>query len=65
MQNWFKITGRRDDVFLAIKFANALDGSFQVRGDPGYVKSACEASLKRLEIRQIDLYYLHRVSFDD
>ncbi len=58
------IRGRRDQVFLATKFANVrgANGEFLgVRGDPEYVRSACEASLKRLEVETIDLYYQHRV----
>jgi aryl-alcohol dehydrogenase-like predicted oxidoreductase len=57
------LAGRRDRVFLATKFGNLRDaqGNFQVRGDPLYVRSACEASLKRLNVDLIDLYYQHRV----
>ncbi len=58
------IKGRRDEVFLATKFGNVRgeDGEFLgVRGDPDYVRSACEASLKRLGVETIDLYYQHRV----
>jgi aryl-alcohol dehydrogenase-like predicted oxidoreductase len=58
------IDGRRDEVFLATKFGNVRgeNGEFLgVRGDPDYVRSACEASLKRLNIDTIDLYYQHRV----
>jgi len=58
------IAGRRDRVFLATKFGNVRgeNGEFLgVRGDPGYVRSACEASLKRLNVEVIDLYYQHRV----
>jgi aryl-alcohol dehydrogenase-like predicted oxidoreductase len=58
------IRGRRDQVFLATKFANVRgpNGEFLgVRGDPEYVRSACDASLKRLGIDTIDLYYQHRV----
>jgi aryl-alcohol dehydrogenase-like predicted oxidoreductase len=58
------IHGRRDEVFLATKFGNVRgpNGEFLgVRGDPGYVRSACEASLKRLGVETIDLYYQHRV----
>src|SRR5438045_619231 len=58
------IKGRRDQVFLATKFANVRgpNGEFLgVRGDPAYVRSACEASLKRLEVEVIELYYQHRV----
>jgi aryl-alcohol dehydrogenase-like predicted oxidoreductase len=58
------IADRRETVFLATKFGNVRgqDGSFKgVRGDPDYVRSACEASLKRLGVETIDLYYQHRV----
>lgn len=57
---WFKKTGRRNEIFLCTKFANTLDGKFNVRGDPEYVNSACDDSLERLDIDQIDLYYMHR-----
>jgi len=58
------IRDRRDQVFLATKFGNVRgpDGEFLgVKGDPAYVRSACEASLKRLGVETIDLYYQHRV----
>ena len=58
------IRGRRDEVFLATKFGNVRGpaGEFLgVKGDPDYVRSACEASLKRLGVETIDLYYQHRV----
>ncbi len=58
------IGDRRDQVFLATKFGNVRgpNGEFLgVRGDPEYVRSACEASLMRLRIEVIDLYYQHRV----
>ena len=58
------IRDRRDKVVLATKFGNVrgADGSFQgVNGRPEYVRQACEASLKRLGIDVIDLYYQHRV----
>src|SRR3954469_25086672 len=58
------IRGRRDEVFLATKFGNVRgpNGEFLgVRGDPAYVRSACEASLRRLGVEVIDLYYQHRV----
>jgi aryl-alcohol dehydrogenase-like predicted oxidoreductase len=58
------IAGRRDEVFLATKFGNVRgpDGEFLgVRGDPDYVRGACEASLQRLGVETIDLYYQHRV----
>jgi aryl-alcohol dehydrogenase-like predicted oxidoreductase len=57
--------GRRDRVVLATKFGIVRDPSNpQVRGingRPDYVRSACEASLRRLGVETIDLYYLHRV----
>ncbi|MGP0064113.1 MAG: aldo/keto reductase [Isosphaeraceae bacterium] len=58
------IAGRRDEVILATKFANVRgpNGEFLgVRGDPQYVRECCEASLKRLGVEVIDLYYQHRV----
>ncbi|KAJ0853104.1 putative perakine reductase [Helianthus annuus] len=53
--------GMRDKVQLATKFGIKLDGSWQVQGDPAYVRAACEASLKRLEVDCIDIYYQHRI----
>ena len=61
------IQGRRDEVQLATKFGNVRgeDGSFQgVRGDPAYVRECCDASLQRLGVDHIDLYYQHRVDPD-
>ena len=60
---WFKETGRRKEIFLATKFGNLRkpDGTPDVRGDPEYVLQACQASLDRLGVDQIDLYYQHRV----
>jgi aryl-alcohol dehydrogenase-like predicted oxidoreductase len=58
------IKGRREDVVLATKFGNVRgeDGAWLgVNGRPDYVKRACDASLKRLEVDHIDLYYQHRV----
>ena len=58
------IRGRRDGVVLATKFGNVRgeDGSFLgVSGRPEYVRDACEASLRRLGVEVIDLYYQHRV----
>ncbi len=58
------IADRREQVFLATKFGNVRGdkGEFLgVRGDPAYVRAACEASLKRLGVEVIDLYYQHRV----
>lgn len=61
---WFKRTGKRDEIFLATKFANYMtpDGKMEVRSDPEYVKEACAKSLKRLGIQTIDLYYCHRLN---
>jgi aryl-alcohol dehydrogenase-like predicted oxidoreductase len=61
------IHDRRDKVVLATKFGNVRgpDGSFKgVNGKPSYVKAACDASLKRLGVDVIDLYYQHRVDPD-
>nr|WP_309601989.1 aldo/keto reductase [Sphingomonas sp.] len=58
------IADRRENVFLATKFGNmrGADGAFLgVNGKPDYVRSCCEASLKRLGVETIDLYYQHRV----
>jgi aryl-alcohol dehydrogenase-like predicted oxidoreductase len=57
------LRGRRDKVVLATKFGNIRkpDGGQDVDGRPGYVPQACDASLKRLGVDVIDLYYLHRV----
>jgi aryl-alcohol dehydrogenase-like predicted oxidoreductase len=57
------IAKRRDEVILATKFGNQRhpDGSMTVNGRPEYVQQACEASLRRLKIPAIDLYYQHRV----
>lgn len=55
---------RRKDVVLATKFGNvrAEDGTFiGISGKPEYVRAACDASLKRLGVDHIDLYYQHRV----
>ncbi|CAA7032747.1 unnamed protein product [Microthlaspi erraticum] len=55
--------GFREKVELATKFGITLskDGKFGIRGDPEHVRSACEASLKRLGVTSIDLYYQHCV----
>jgi aryl-alcohol dehydrogenase-like predicted oxidoreductase len=58
------IAGRRDEVTLATKFGNERgeDGSFRgINGSPEYVHRACDASLQRLGVDVIDLYYQHRV----
>ena len=58
------LSGRRDRVVLATKFGNVRDagGAWRgVNGRPEYVRQACDASLKRLDVDYIDLYYQHRV----
>lgn len=62
--NWFKKTGKREEIFLATKFAigrgpKATDRV--VNSSPEYCKVACERSLERLGVECIDLYYCHRV----
>ena len=61
------IADRRDQVVLATKFGNQRgeDGSFLgINGSPDYVRQACEASLARLGVDHIDLYYQHRVDLE-
>ena len=60
------IAGRRDSVLLATKFGfeRLPDGSQRINGRPDYVRRACDASLKRLGVDVIDLYYLHRIDRD-
>ncbi len=62
------IKDRRDQVFLATKFGVVRDASDPTKraisGRPEYVRSACDASLKRLGVDHIDLYYQHRVDLD-
>ncbi len=58
------IASRRDEVVLATKFGNERgeDGSYLgINGRPEYVRQACDASLQRLGVEHIDLYYQHRV----
>jgi aryl-alcohol dehydrogenase-like predicted oxidoreductase len=59
------IRSRRDEVFLATKFANIRTkenpNQWSISGKPEYVRAACDASLKRLGVDHIDLYYQHRV----
>jgi aryl-alcohol dehydrogenase-like predicted oxidoreductase len=57
------LAGRRNKYVVATKFGNLRrpDGTPAVDGRPDYVKQACEASLRRLAIETIDLYYIHRV----
>jgi aryl-alcohol dehydrogenase-like predicted oxidoreductase len=57
------IASRRDEVVLATKFGidRGSDGSRAINGSPDYVRKACDASLERLGVEVIDLYYQHRV----
>lgn len=58
------LQGRRKQIVLATKFGNVRDaeGRFVgIKGHPEYVREACEASLRRLNVETIDLYYQHRV----
>lgn len=57
------LKGRRDKVVLATKFGNIRhpDGRSGANGRPDYVLQACDASLRRLGVQTIDLYYIHRV----
>ena len=61
------IKGKRDRFVVATKFGNrrSADGAFHgISGRPEYVKECCDASLKRLGVDHIDLYYQHRVDLD-
>jgi aryl-alcohol dehydrogenase-like predicted oxidoreductase len=62
------IQGRRDEVFLATKFGIMRDPADPtkrgVNGRPEYLRAACDASLKRLGVEHVDLYYQHRVDPD-
>ena len=60
------IAGRRDDYVLATKFGNRWfeDGSRTIDGSPDYIRQAIEASLRRLGVDHVDLYYQHRVDPD-
>lgn len=62
------LRGKRDRVVIATKFGNVRDKSdpkkWEISGKPDYVKRACDASLKRLGIDTIDLYYQHRVDLE-
>ncbi|MGB8942545.1 MAG: aldo/keto reductase [Streptomyces sp.] len=60
------LAGRREQAVVATKFgfANRLGESTRIRGDAAYVREACDASLRRLGVDHIDLYYLHRFDRD-
>ena len=58
------LRGRRDDVVLATKCGfvpSTSSGPGRVDGSPGHIRAACDASLRRLGVKSIDVYYLHRV----
>lgn len=60
---WVQRSGKRNDIFLASKFACQREpGTFTltIRSDPEYVKIACARSLQRMKVDVIDLYYCHR-----
>ena len=57
------VAGRRDEVVIATKFGAAIPGVVAAHGDPESVRRSCDASLSRLGIECIDLYYQHRVDF--
>ncbi|KAK1411872.1 hypothetical protein QVD17_32689 [Tagetes erecta] len=55
--------GYREKAQIGTKFGyRSIDGMLEVCGDPAYVRAACEASLKRLDIDCIDLYYAHQIN---
>ncbi|KAL7081488.1 hypothetical protein ACP275_14G043000 [Erythranthe tilingii] len=55
--------GMRERVQIATKFGvtRSKDGKMEIHGEPAYVRAACEASLERLQVDCIDLYYAHRI----
>ncbi|KAH8894562.1 aldo/keto reductase [Thozetella sp. PMI_491] len=62
---WFKRTGKRDQIFIATKFGyvkGSSGGTLGIDSSGAYAKKACEASLQRLGIESIDLYYAHNVN---
>jgi aryl-alcohol dehydrogenase-like predicted oxidoreductase len=61
---WFKQNpGKRENIFLATKFANKAnpDGTREVDSTPEYARQSIEKSLKRLDLPFVDLYYVHRL----
>lgn len=58
---WCRRSGHRDDVFIATKFGQSKEGIHAIRSDAEYAHSACERSLQRLGVEQIDLFYCHRL----
>lgn len=56
------LAGRRDKVFLASKFGQAVqDGERIISGEPSFVRESCEQSLSRLQVDHLDLFYVHRI----
>ncbi|MBV8074217.1 MAG: aldo/keto reductase [Candidatus Eremiobacteraeota bacterium] len=58
------LRGKRDRAIVATKFGQRRDGPRRYDSRPAYVKEACEASLRRLGIDTIDLYYQHRIDYE-
>ncbi|KAF7313166.1 Aldo-ket-red domain-containing protein [Mycena kentingensis (nom. inval.)] len=56
---WFKRSGKRADIFLSTKFGFVLE-DYSINATPEYIRKSAEASLKRLGVDYIDLYYIHR-----
>lgn len=61
----FKRTGKRNEIFIASKFGAGSSSGKTIDGSPTYVKEACQKSLEKLGVDQIDLYYAHRYGIHD
>lgn len=61
----FKRTGKRNEIFIATKFGAGSSSGKIVDGSPAYVKEACQKSLEKLGVDQIDLFYAHRYGIHD
>lgn len=61
----FKRTGKRNEIFIATKFGAGSPSGKIIDGSPAYVKEACQKSLEKLGVDQIDLYYAHRYGIHD
>ncbi len=59
----FKRTEKRNEIFIATKFGAGSPSGKIIDGSPAYVKEACQKSLEKLGVDQIDLYYAHRYAF--
>lgn len=57
---WLKLTGKRDEIFLASKCGIVRQPDRSVNGEPEYIKQSCARSLTRLGVDHLDLFYLHR-----